>query len=374
MVFVLKDLYIFLKSNKIISALLIIAQVITLVGVFSTYNYYLENFQNTRSLYEDMRTFRINHPDSNNLSSNLKDLVNSQYSVQHVYTFASSDDNRLDISKNQEKEGVQNATGEEADQEGVKKFCGDYYGQTVRKHSVLVGSYLTDTDHQQASNHIVLSSRDYYLFQAGDTYYINGKAFNVIGISSDENAYVSYETFLKYQLPVTGVEVILSEEIGETRTKEFVQYLSGLFGTDEILSPAGEYGENITNYRYVFAVCVLFFALSFIGFVYLYAYILDKRKKQYAILRVYGCTKLRGALIYLAEYVLVSLLSYLLSVVLFNFLVTPLVKLVDTYTVLVLDVNSYLTILALYLIVLLCIVIPTIVRHAKKEIVSQYRN
>lgn len=349
-----------------------IAQIITLLGVFSTCNYFWESYNENKLLYEYMRTFRICHPDSQNINNNLNTLINGQYPIQHVYTFASSEDKRLDISKNQIKLEEEHIVG--AEQEGVKLFCGDYYGSPARKRTVLVGSFLTDVDHQQASNNIVLSSWDYYLFQVGDTYYINDKAFNVIGISSDENTYLSYETFLKYQMPVTGVEVILSEEIGETRTKEFVQYLSGLFGTDEILLPTGEYGENIANYRYVFVFCALFFALSFIGFVYLYAYILDKRKKQYAILRVYGCTKLRGALIYLAEYVLVSLLSYLLSVVLFNFLVTPLVKMVDTYTVLVLDVNSYLIILGLYLVILLCIVIPTIMRHAKKEIVSQYRN
>ena len=70
--------------------MLIITQIITLIGVFTTYNYYSGLFMQTKLVHEEARTYRVYAPDTKDLTSKLEKLLSGKYDVQHTYTFTTS--------------------------------------------------------------------------------------------------------------------------------------------------------------------------------------------------------------------------------------------------------------------------------------------
>lgn len=370
MIFVFNNLISFIKNNKAIFCLLIITQIITLIGVFTTYNYYAGLFAQTRQVHEEARTYRVYSPDKKDLTAKFEKLIGGKYAVQHTYTFTTSEE--IDISANEnDNEQTQNAS---TNQNKIKYFCGDYYGETALIHKMNVGYSLTKNDHKNATNSIVLSGGEYHRFSVGENYIINDKEYKVIGISTGDYYYIPYETFMKDGLPVSGVDVVLKGELDNAGEGECAAYLKELFGAKNVELPAEGYGEEMSKYNFIFVFCGLMFSLSIINFVYLYSYILDKRKRQYAVFRIFGCSKLRGSLIYAAECLIIAVATYLLTVLIYIFGCEPLLRLIDKYTVSALDISNFVFTFVLYIIVLLCVVVPTIIKYAKKEIVSQYRN
>lgn len=368
MVFVFNNLISFIKNNKAIFFLLIITQIITLIGVFTTYNYYSGLFMQTKLVHEEARTYRVYAPDTKNLTSKLEKLLSGKYDVQHTYTFTTSDD--VDVSKNK-KENEQSA---DSSNNKLQYFCGDYYGETAIIHKINVGYSLTEEDHKNAANNIVLSSNEYYRFNVGESYVINDKEYKIIGISTNEYYCIPYETFMKNGLPVSGIDVVLKNEMDEAHSAECASYLKELFGAENVQLPNTDYGDDMSKYNFIFVFCGMMFSLSIINFVYLYSYILDKRKRQYAVFRIFGCSKLRGSLIYAAECIIISVVTYIVTVLIYMFAFSPLLKIIDKYTVSALDIKNFVFVFVLYIVVLLCVVVPTIIKYAKKEIISQYRN
>lgn len=370
MILIYKNLLNFIKKNSNVFIVLILTQIITLLGCFSAFNFYLESSNKSKSYYETARTFMVEFTDTNNLEARLDKVVDSEYDIQHMYTFTLSSE--LDISKNKVTQNFD--WNFENDGTNIKMFCGDYYGETARDRKTSIGTYLDVNDSSDTYNSIVLSSDEYFSYDIGEKYIINGEYYNIIGISTDDNYYVSYKTLIKKNLPITGINIILKNEISDDKADKFASYLASVFDAEEVDVPKKEYGNEVNNYNYLMVFSGLVFALSILNFVYIYKYILDKRKKQYAIFRIYGCTKLRGILMYTTEALTISTVSYIFTSLLFVFVFIRIISMIDKFTVLALNFNSLFIIYIVYIVVLFCVVIPTIIKASTNDIVSKYRN
>lgn len=370
MILIFKNLLNFIKNNSKVFIILILTQIITLLGYFSAFNFYLESLNENKSYYEDSRTFSVEITDTTNLESRLDKVINSEYDIQRMYTFTLSSE--LDIAQNKK---TQNIYGDfENDETNIKMFCGDYYGETVRYSKISIGSYFDINDSSNSDNNIVISSEGYFVYDIGEKYIINGESYNIIGISSDTNYYIPYKTLVNNNLPITGINIILKNEISNDKADTFASYLASIFDTEKVYVPKIEYGNAVNYYNFLMVFLGLVFALSILNFVYIYRYILDKRKKQYAIFRIYGCTKLRGIFMYTAEALIISTVSYIFTSLLYVFVFIRIISMIDKFTVLALNFESLCIVYIVYIIVLFCVVIPTIIKASTKDIVSKYRN
>jgi len=370
MIFILKNLLNFIKKNTAIFVVLLLVEVVTLLGVFTAYNYYLENTETNKKYYHEKRTFSVQLLDTDNLEENINKVLNSGYEIDHIYAIISP--YSLNLTKNKaESYFLPDGTVKE---KVPDLFYADYYGESFLKHRVLYGSGFSKSDNQNAENKIVLSFNLSQSYNIGDEYIINNIGYEVIGIGTQTINYIPYNTVIKENIPISGLGISLKNEVDADTAKEFSCLLTDIFGTNNVNLPSGEYGDEIEEYnKYIIFTWLMLF-LSIFNFVYLYSYILNKRKKQYSILRIFGCTKLNGITMYTIEALIISISSYLISVVLYLFVCTPIMKLIDKYTIFAMDINSFLLVFIVFILVMLCIVIPSIINYSKKDIVDQYRN
>lgn len=97
-----------------------------------------------------------------------------------------------------------------------------------------------------------------------------------------------------------------------------------------------DFGDDVSEpvYRdygleYIFTMgnvlIFLVIILSAVNFLYIYSYILEKRKRQYRVFMLCGCSANKTLLFAAAEILLCALVYSLLGIVIFHFAIRPLV-------------------------------------------------
>ena len=81
--------------------------------------------------------------------------------------------------------------------------------------------------------------------------------------------------------------------------------------------------ELIYLYRTIMLISVVIAAIAAFNFTQLYLYLLEKRRRRIAIMRICGCTKAKAAGIFLSECMMLILPVYLLSLLLFQKIILP---------------------------------------------------
>ncbi len=71
--------------------------------------------------------------------------------------------------------------------------------------------------------------------------------------------------------------------------------------------------DSIAIYNNMLAIAVIISLLSIINFAMLYRFILKKRQRNLAVLRICGCTKAKAVLIYLAECLILTVPAYIVG-------------------------------------------------------------
>lgn len=81
--------------------------------------------------------------------------------------------------------------------------------------------------------------------------------------------------------------------------------------------------ELIYLYRTIMLISVVIAAIAAFNFTQLYLYLLEKRRRRIAIMRICGCTKTKAAGIFLSECMMLIPPVYLLSLLLFQKIILP---------------------------------------------------
>ncbi|MDD6489693.1 MAG: hypothetical protein PUG48_07760 [Clostridia bacterium] len=343
---ILKNLKIFAARHTMIFVFFILAQIVTLSGVFVTYNYLEQEISTQKSYYEGMRTYTVQLSGSENIDENISEVLRSNDNIQRIYTVTV---------------------------DGDFIFCGDYYGKSVKKFNVTLGTYLSDDDIVKGEKKIVIPLSMSKDFSIGDMYLFNNEKYEITGVSIDDNFYIPYNSLNDKSL-ISGVCVVLNDELSSSQSDEFMNRLSGIFKNSVIMPPSEEYGDEMNSFRLVMVIIILLLSLGIFNLSYLYSFILEKRKKQYSVLQICGCTKLRGILIYAGEVIIVSVASYILSALLFKFALLPLIMNIDSLTVEAMGISSYLFLFVCYIIIMMCIFLPCVIKYSSKTVVQQYKN
>ncbi|MCM1299820.1 MAG: hypothetical protein NC203_11880 [Firmicutes bacterium] len=78
--------------------------------------------------------------------------------------------------------------------------------------------------------------------------------------------------------------------------------------------------DSIAIYNNMIVIAVIISFLSIVNFAMLYRFVLKKRQRNLAVLRICGCTKAKAVLIYLAECLILTLPAYIVGTFLNVFL------------------------------------------------------
>lgn len=322
-----------------------LAQIVTLLGVFIANNLMEQEVSTQKSYYDNMRTYTVMLSDTDNIEEGLAEVLIKCGDIQHIYTVFPEHD---------------------------KAVCGEYYGKSNKKVYTDAGRYLSDSDISSGVKNIVVPPDILYDYSVGDTYSLNGTDYNIIGSSVDDSFHIPFNS-IDNKSTIIGVCVTTNTELTASEFKQLSKTLTGIFPNSSICPPEGEYSSQIDYFKTVMFMIILLMCLGIFNLSYLYVYILEQRKRQYAVFQICGCTKIRGALIYLAEIIIFSTAAYIFSALVFKLLLFPVVAALDSMTFYAMSVGSYVFLFICYLAAMLAVFLPCIIKYTSKSPSLQYK-
>ena len=186
------------------------------------------------------------------------------------------------------------------------------------KHILLSGRYISNEEEANGERVVMIDKTllNSYgtLFKGEEAAVINGEEFKIIGthntsefivplLSIPEDMTLRENIYIDFEKPVTRRQYIELVNTAE-RILPGVLVFSEQEFTDE---------QSVLIYKNMIAVAVLIAALTIINFAVLYCFILKKRTRTLAIMRICGCTKGKARRICLGECCMICIPTFLLG-------------------------------------------------------------
>lgn len=186
------------------------------------------------------------------------------------------------------------------------------------KHILLSGRYISNEEEANGEKVVMIDKTllNSYgtLFKGEEAAVINGEEFKIIGthntsefivplLSIPEDMTLRENIYIDFEKPVTRRQYIELVNTAE-RILPGVLVFSEQEFTDE---------QSVLIYKNMIAVAVLIAALTIINFAVLYCFILKKRTRTLAIMRICGCTKGKARRICLGECCMICIPTFLLG-------------------------------------------------------------
>lgn len=339
----------FITQKTSVFVFFILVQVVTLIGIFITYNFMQEQIAIQRSYHNELRTYTVMLSDTENIEENLAETLNQCGNIQHIYTIFN---------------------------ENSQLVYGEYYGDINKYSGIIIGKDLSKDDITNGYKKVVLTYDSLYnntSLEVGNFYKINGTDYEIIGFAINDYISIPFNS-IKDKNIITGICITTNTEFDASEIEQFTNKLSNIFKNSEIIQPINDdkAGQS-SSFKITTFMIVVLMALGIFNLSYLYIFILEQRKKQYAIFQICGCSKAKGEFIYLVEIFIISFIPFIVSAVLFKFAIVPILVVLDKFTIYSMNLSSYLFLMIAYILVMICIFLPSISKYTLKSAALQYK-
>ncbi len=271
-------------------------------------------------------------------------------------------------------------------QDGVYQTCHDTRDSWEKDNLIIRGRYISD-DEEASGAHVCMIANDsgrgwsdasLNIKNDDGTVTLFGETFEVVGEynAGSDCPLVPFLT-VPDDLEIRDFSLVFLTGDGDGSYITQAQYNELVSIADEVLPGILEYPEldfpdEDTTYLYnnIMLISVLISVLSVINFAMLYLFILKRRGRNLAILRVCGCTKGRVARTYLGECLVLSIPIYVIGAVVYMILLKYVLAgffpdMEASYSIPVL-----LIIFLMYLVIMLVILGVLIWRNIRRNIVT----
>ena len=339
---VLKNLLSFAKKNKRIFIIFLLVQIVTLIAFFSVFNYGMKLTEDMKENRIECRTYSVYISDTGNLDTQMK-TVYEKYAdkISRLYVSINQNDDVIYA------EYINNAY--ENDIGSGKNFQEDNF-YSGEKQILADGSF------------DLLEGREYSI---GSEYNLFGNKYQVIGILETVGYYVIPYSSLENKDNVSKVSVVMNCDLTSLQGNIMEENLKSIFGSEEVEKPQAYelyvYSNSI-NYIMTFAVVIV---IAFINMIYLYYYLLNRRKKEFAVLRVCGCSINKAVSMYFIEVLLLSVITYIIALVLHLLCVMPIMTGLTNYISYYISPFQFIVIYILYLATEIVSFVPVMIKFSK---------
>lgn len=239
-----------------------------------------------------------------------------------------------------------------------------------KKDSVYIGSFFSQEDIVKGNNVCLLVSS---FGESPKMFYADTK-FEVIG---SLNSYTDYDGVVTYKSLVNNNIVIEKYFIGfgsdistGVGLKMYTDELTKLFPEFNVVNQldivASQMPETVTFENTAMTFMIL---LAILDVSYLYVFIIQKRMKNMLVYKLNGCTNFKLVLILMVELLIICLVQFLISVVLFRVVAVPYVVKYDLAFKYGLSIYHYLLSGAIMMILCLITLIPFMIYYCRVPVV-----
>ena len=174
--------------------------------------------------------------------------------------------------------------------------------------------------------------------------------------------------------PIESINIEISAETSEADKKMFADYLRTLCPGAEVIAPEPVAQTTITRMSLLIYGGLLIGVSSFLTYVFIFVYIINRNMKDYVILRICGCSLKRMCALLVGELSGIYTLSFVFAFVLMriiNLFVGSDINMYITFDVLPLQA---LAVYAVTLLMLIVIFMPYAVSSARKSLAAERKS
>lgn len=207
----------------------------------------------------------------------------------------------------------------------------------------------------QTGAHVALATED--ISNGKDQIVLGGETYECIGVMGvyglDNTVYVPYRA-LPEKSRIVYISIQLTHPLLETEYDAMVEKIR-MFAGDSIVIPEFDGIRNnstVRVYNDLIVVTVVLIFVCAINYCILYRYILEKRRRTFAISRICGATRIKSIAIYMIELLSVSLVTLAVGIVVYIKLLLPIFEKYFEYIGYYHSFNDNLTIVLAYVVTL----------------------
>lgn len=253
----------------------------------------------------------------------------------------------------------------------LKKTNNDY---------IISGRILSDEDEESGNTVAVIpnnfkSDSNYKKLILNDNIKLFNKEYNIIGY--EKTMYSVNIPFLSIpdDFVYDDVIIISSEDIFNRSQYEEIKLSAMENMPDAVTFPDLPLPDtdNILLYNNLILITALLAILAVLNFAILYNFIIEKRSRETAVMRITGCSRAKTILINLLECVTVSIPIYAVGTAFYALILNISLKNIFDYISEAYSLKVYLYVFAFYFVTMLIIMFVVILKHINKSIVTEWK-
>lgn len=212
-------------------------------------------------------------------------------------------------------------------------------------------------------------------YEVGDTYTLRGESYTVKGIFSSFGVpYIEVPYASLFSVDgMRRVTVTLKHQVDQDTAREYGKIIKELWDIVSVELPPAPTTDSISSNIFQMFSSLLIALLAAINFSALYRFLLQRRQAEYAVYRMYGCTKTKGFFLLLGELLIVGGSLFLLSSLVFHFGLSWIYPYMHEGVPYALRLPDYLVVCGLYFLNILLVFTPIIKKYSSRSPVDIYR-
>lgn len=248
--------------------------------------------------------------------------------------------------------------------------------QLQRKVSKDNGENFTDKD-MNSGEKVVLAPSNLvdekgYVTIRNEQYFAKGIT-NIAGMGCE--VFIPYKS-LPSDATISSISLILTKPLLEDEYHYIAKIAKNYFG-EEVINITEFEGINNESqnrvYRDIIVITALLIIVCAINYCIIYRYILEKRRRMFAISRICGCTKYKANIVYMVELLGISFVTLIIGIFTYAKFILPEAVHIFEYIELFYNSNVYVNISIAYMTVLFLTYSILIMRFVRQTPVSLIR-
>lgn len=367
-----------IMHSRLYFILFALIMIVTTIGLLFTCNFLKTAINEEKLWLENARTYYI-MVESEDIDTKLNDYMLSKYAgvTKSIYvTFPTyNKDTSLADYNNLEASGDEDIIYSRPTDIYVYAY---FLGQSLWGHDVLNGDSFTQEDFEKGNKKITIPMSCSSIYESlytkvegntyniGDSFNLGNEIYEVIGVNFMHAYEIPYLSIVDFSL-AESINIVLGKRLGEKQENEYISYLKDHFHTDAVSEPMPLNNRGIKDYIKTYGLVMLIMVIGFFNFSFIYTSILEKRKKQIAIVRICGLSIMRAIVLNILEVLLLASVFFLLSTGIYRILLLYLMSMIGSIFVDSLSIFDGILLYGAYTFVIVAILMPVVIKYNKKQ-------
>lgn len=331
----------FAKQNTKIFVIFLLVQIITVIAFLSVFNYGMKFTEDAKQSQQECRTYSFSVSDTSALDKQMSEFYERH--SDKISRFYASFLNGEDYF------------------EAV--YISDYYNDRIFNGKNLTSKDLDDGAKKMLAK-TSIDFMDKSKLPIGSYYELFGKKYEVVGTIIGKTSVIPYSS-IEDKSVISEISIITNCDMTDLQRNIFADSIKEIFNCGHVDLPT-DYDMNVytdtINYILVFGI-VIFIALF--NIIYLYAYMLNRRRYQFAVMRICGCSTDKAVTMYYSEILFLSIAVYAVALLIHLFCVMPIMTGLSDSIRYYISIEQYIVIYLMYLAFETVAFVPVISKFSK---------